>query len=44
MKEKTSQVLSLQTKISSSRKKIADSEAQIPQLQEAKKAAVAGEW
>ncbi len=42
MKQVTSQALSLQTEISSRRKKMSDFEAQLPQLEEAKKAAVAG--
>ena len=42
MKELTSRVLSLQSDITSLKKKITDSEAQLSQLQEAKKAAVAG--
>ena len=42
VRELTSQVLSLQSELVSLRKKMADTEAQTPQMQEAKKAAVAG--
>ena len=42
VRELTSQVLSLQSELVSLRKKMADIEAQTPQMQEAKKAAVAG--
>ena len=42
MHELTSQVLSLQSKLATHRKKIADTESQLPQIQEAKKAVVAG--
>ena len=42
MHELTSQVLSLQSKLAAHRKKVADTESQLPQLHEAKKAVVAG--
>lgn len=43
-KDATSQVLQLQSGISSLKNKLADTERQLPALEEAKKAAVAGEF